>query len=237
MSDRLDALARRFALSPRGVDSLRALVDLVADDPHAPTTIREPGAIIDDHVADSLVALDLAPVRAARHAIDLGSGAGFPGLPLAIALPGTRFTLLESSDRKCVFLRRAVHQCAISNADVVHRRAESFRDGLSEYDLATARAVAHLDVTAEYAAPLLRTGGSLVAWRGRRDPEAEAAASLAARELGLGEAEIHRVEPYPAAAHRHLYLMSKVSETPVRFPRRPGVASKHPLGGRTGRAR
>jgi 16S rRNA (guanine527-N7)-methyltransferase len=212
-------------------------VDLVAHDPQAPTAIRSRAAIIDDHVADSLVALELDAVQSATGAVDLGSGAGFPGLALAIALPQTEFTLVESSGRKCAFLRRAVEECGISNADVVHSRAESFVKGLARFDLATARAVASLNVTAEYAAPLLRVGGSLTAWRGRRDADAEATACRAALELGLEEPEIHRVEPYQSAAHRHLYVMRKATATPPGFPRRPGAALKHPLGGRARRGR
>jgi 16S rRNA (guanine527-N7)-methyltransferase len=85
-------------------------------------------------------------------------------------------------------------------------------------------------VVAEYAAPLLRVGGTLVAWRGRRDAEAEAAGARAAEALGLSEPEIVPVQPYEGTHHRHLYLASKVRETPQGFPRRPGMALKRPLG-------
>ena len=97
-------------------------------------------------------------------------------------------------------------------------------------DLVTARALAPLAVVAEYAAPLLALGGTLVAWRGRRDPVDEAAAGRAAAELGLEAREPIHVEPYPGALHRHLHVMVKVAPTPDRFPRRPGVARKRPLG-------
>jgi 16S rRNA (guanine527-N7)-methyltransferase len=82
----------------------------------------------------------------------------------------------------------------------------------------------------EYAAPLLRIGGSLVVWRGRRDPEAEAAGARAASELGLEVREPESVDPYPGAEHRYLHLVLKVKETPCGFPRREGVARKRPLG-------
>jgi 16S rRNA (guanine527-N7)-methyltransferase len=226
----LAGLAVRFNLAADAVAQLHALVDLVGADPQAPTTVRDPAAVLDDHVADSLVALELDVVRSARTVVDLGSGPGFPGLALAVALPHAVFTLLESSRRKCAFLSRVATECGISNVDVVHVRAESFSDGLARYNLATARALSSLEVTAEYAAPLLRVGGSLVVWRGRRDAVADAKAQRAARELGLSSPEIHAVTPYPTAAHRHLYVLAKVAETPTRFPRRPGVAAKRPLG-------
>ncbi len=138
---------------------------------------------------------------------------------------------MESNSHKCEFIERAVAACDIRNARVVRARAEAWPDGLGSFDLVTARALAPLAVVAEYAAPLLCTGGTLVAWRGRRDPAAEASASRAAEELGLRVLEPIRVSPYEGAEHRHLHLMTKVRQTPARFPRRVGVAGKRPLGG------
>jgi 16S rRNA (guanine527-N7)-methyltransferase len=206
------------------------LLELVATDPHSPTTARDRVAILNDHLADSLVALELTPVRVAKTIADLGAGAGFPGIPLAIALPDSAVTLVESNRRKCVFIERALAACGISNARVVNARAEAWHDGLGQSDLATARALAPLAVVAEYAAPLLRVGGTLVAWRGRRQPEVESGASEAATALGLEIGPIIGVHPYSTAEHRYLHLMLKVKETPERFPRRPGVARKRPLG-------
>jgi 16S rRNA (guanine527-N7)-methyltransferase len=87
-------------------------------------------------------------------------------------------------------------------------------------------------VVVEYAAPLLEVGGTLVAWRGQRDPDEEHAAARAAAEVGLETGEILRVQPYPTAKNRYLHLMSKVMDTPPGFPRRPGMATKRPLGSR-----
>jgi 16S rRNA (guanine527-N7)-methyltransferase len=163
---------------------------------------------------------------------DLGAGAGVPGLPLAIAMPDTRFALVESVRRKCEFIDVAIATCGIVNASAVNARAEAWPDGIGRFDVVTARAVAPLAVVAEYAAPLLRLGGTAVIWRGRRDSVEEAAALGACRELGLEPQEVRRVRPYPGAEHRHLHLTLKVMETPERFPRRPGIAAKRPLGPR-----
>ena len=226
---RLAQLAARHELPDRAVDALRTLLGLVCGDPTAPTAVREPAAAVDAHVADALVALELPAVRAAARAADLGSGAGFPGLVLAAALPGTQFALVESNRRKCDFLERAVAKMGLANAEVIAERVESWSAGADTRDLVTARAVAPLAVLVEYAAPLLAEGGALVAWKGRRDGAEEAGGAAAAAQTGLALAEVRPVRPWPGAEHLHLHLYLKVDLTPNRFPRRPGIASKRPL--------
>ena len=169
-------------------------------------------------------------VPTARRIADLGSGAGFPGLPLAVALPRARVALVESAARKSAFLERAIAAADVSNAEVVHARAEDWPAGNEAHDLVTARALAALPVVVEYAAPLLTLGGALVAWRGRRDRDAEAAAARAAVDVGLAPVEIRRVQPYATARDRHLHVFRKTAATPPRFPRRLGMARKRPLG-------
>jgi 16S rRNA (guanine527-N7)-methyltransferase len=224
-------LAGRYGLNDDAGERLAALLDLVATDPDAPTTVRTPRGILNDHFADSLVALELLEVRLARMIVDIGSGAGFPGLPLAIAMPNAAVTLIDSSARKCAFLERAIAACRLLNAGVVRARVEEL-GAPATFDLATVRAVASLPVVAEYAAPLLRVSGALVAWRGQRDPQDERGGAAAAAELGLEVHDPLAVRPYQTAERRNLHLMSKVMETPPRFPRRPGMARKRPLGKR-----
>lgn len=226
---RLAGFLSRYSLSDRAGQQLAALARLLSSDPSASTTVRDPRRVLDDHLADALVALELPQVVGASSIADLGSGAGVPGLPLAIALSDARFTLIESNGRKCAFIERAMAACGVRNAEVVHARAESWSDGRERNDIVTARALAPLPVVAEYAAPLLRIGGALVVWRGRRDEREEEAGARAASELGLEPAEPLAVRPYPAARHRHLHVMTKVAPTPARFPRRTGVARKRPL--------
>jgi 16S rRNA (guanine527-N7)-methyltransferase len=213
------------------LERLQALAELLIHDKRAPTTVRDPLRVVDDHLADSLVALDLEEVGAAKTIADLGAGAGLPGLPLAIAMPAAKVSLVESNRRKCAFLARAVAKTDAANAVIVNARAESWEEARGLIDVVTARALAPLAVVAEYAAPLLRLGGVLVAWRGRRDLDAEDQAAAAAAQLGLEVHPPRRVEPFRGAQHRHLHLMLKVMDTPDRFPRRPGVALKRPLGG------
>jgi 16S rRNA (guanine527-N7)-methyltransferase len=232
---RLTALAERHALPPVAPEQLETLLDLVAAAPVSITAVRDPAEGVDVHVADSLVALELEPVRAAARIADLGSGGGFPGLVLAVARPEARFALVESVQRKCAFLERAAGALDLVNVEVVISRAEEWRDGLAANDLVTVRAVAPLPVLVEYAAPLLAVGGALVAWKGRRDAAEEADAVAAARALAMEPPMVRRVEPFPTAVDRHLYLSLKVGSTPNGYPRRAGMARKRPIAASTGR--
>jgi 16S rRNA (guanine527-N7)-methyltransferase len=227
---RLGGLARRFSLRPGAEQRLHRLAELLACDPLAPTGIRKPTRIVDDHLADSLVALELAVVSAAAVIADIGSGPGIPGLPLAIALPDAEVYLLESNRRKAEFIERAAVECGIGNAHIVLERIEAWRDGVDSCDVVTARALASLNVVLEYAAPLLKLGGALVAWRGCHDSTAEATAVRAAALLGMEPMPPVRVSPYPDASCRHLHVIAKVAPTPPGFPRRVGMATKRPLG-------
>jgi 16S rRNA (guanine527-N7)-methyltransferase len=226
----LDDLAA--TLADRGVDAamlarFAALLELVRDDPTAPTTVTDPAAGVAAHIADSLDGLAVPAVRDAGRIADLGAGAGFPGLPLALALPGAHVDLVESLSRKCAFLERAVEAAGIVNASVACARAEEWPG--RELDVVTVRAVAPLNVLVEYAAPLLRLGGTLVAWKGRPDATEVADGAAAARVVGLEAGEAVALKARPGAEHRTLYLYSKVGETPSRFPRRAGMARKRPL--------
>jgi 16S rRNA (guanine527-N7)-methyltransferase len=228
----VDQLVSRYALPTDAPGALQTLLELLSNDATAPTAVREPGAIAREHLADALVALELGPVRTASTIADLGSGAGIPGLPLAIARPSAAVALVESSARRSNFLERAVAACRLANVSVVNVRAEAWPAGLERFELVTARAVAPLAVVVEYAAPLLVLGGHLVVWRGKRDPDAEVAASVAARELAMEPLPALPVEPYPGSRSRHLHVFSKGAPTPAGFPRRPGTARKRPLGRR-----
>ena len=164
---------------------------------------------------------------------DIGSGPGFPGVVLAVALPRARVDMIESSSRKCAVIDRLVRAAGMDNEVVraLPMRAEDWAawGGAGLYDVVTARAVAALPVLAEYAAPLLREAGVMIAWKGRVD-EAEAdAGAKAAAQVGLEPEAVVEVEPFPGVRDRNLVVYRKVAQTPDRFPRRPGMAAKRPL--------
>jgi 16S rRNA (guanine527-N7)-methyltransferase len=229
------AVVRRFDV-PRpdqAAEALERVLTGLAAEPDPPTTVREPNVALDVHIADSLAGLEVPALRAAARIADIGAGAGFPGLALAAALPDAQVDLIESARRKCeVIDRLAVAGGLADRARAVTARLEDWAAGAGSqaYHAVTARALGPLAVICEYAAPLLRDGGVLVAWKGARDPEEESRGDRAAAELGFGAAEIVPVTPYAGSRNRHLYVYSKLRVTPPRFPRRAGVASRKPLG-------
>ncbi|HET8820214.1 MAG TPA: 16S rRNA (guanine(527)-N(7))-methyltransferase RsmG [Thermoleophilaceae bacterium] len=212
------------------------LLEALAAEPDPHTTVSEPEAALEVHVADSLSGLEVSGLSAARRIADIGAGAGFPGLVLAMALPRAQVDLVESAGRKTALMGRLIQAVGLSNARSVTARVEDFAripaslgGGAGAYDAVTARAVGPLAVLVEYAAPLLLDGGVLVAWKGARDADEEAAGAAAAREVGMAVEEVLPVKPYPRSENRHLHVFRKVAPTPDRFPRRAGMARKRPL--------
>jgi 16S rRNA (guanine527-N7)-methyltransferase len=205
---------------------VKHLVDALAD-PSAPTSVHDRREVENVHIADSLVGLEVPAVGEAARIVDLGSGAGLPGLVLAIARPEAEVVLVESVGKKCAWLERTVSALGLENVRVVCARAEELDE--EPFDVVTARALASLAVLCEYAAPLLREGGSLVAWKGAVDAREDADGLHAARVLGLEREEVRAVEPYPGSQRRTLHVFRKVSPTPAGYPRRPGMAAKRPV--------
>ena len=225
-------MAARFGLDVDQAERIERLLAALEAEPDPPTTVRERAGALDQHVADGLTGLEVPAIREAARIADVGAGAGFPGLVLAIALPRARVDLVESGSRKCDVIERLADAAGLRNARAVRARAEEWAtvEGREAYDAVTARAVAPLAVLCEYAGPLLREGGSLVAWKGARDADEERAGAAAAAAVGLEPDGVVAVEPFPGAHSRHLHLYLKSRPTPPRFPRRPGVAAKRPLG-------
>jgi 16S rRNA (guanine527-N7)-methyltransferase len=193
----------------------------------APTSVHDRAEVLDVHIADSLAGLEVDVVRAAGRIADLGSGAGLPGLVLAIARPEAEVVLVESVGKKCAWLERTIEELGLENVRVACARAEELDE--APFDVVTARALAALPVLCEYAAPLLREGGSLVAWKGAVSAEEEADGLHAAEVLGLERTEVRAVEPYRGSERRTLHVFRKFQPTPEMYPRRAGMAAKRPL--------
>jgi 16S rRNA (guanine527-N7)-methyltransferase len=215
------------------------LLEALAAEPDPQTTVSEPERAREVHVADSRSGLQVPDLVRARRIADVGAGAGFPGLVLAIDLPAARVDLIEAAGRKAAVIDRLIQAAKVENARSVVARAEdwarlppSLGGGREAYDAVTARAVASLPVLVEYAAPLLglRPPGVFVAWKGAVGADELRLGKGAADEVGLSLEDVVRVEPFPGARDRRLYVFRKVAPTPDRFPRRAGMAAKRPLG-------
>jgi 16S rRNA (guanine527-N7)-methyltransferase len=184
------------------------------------------------HVVDSLTGLEVPEIGTAKRIADVGAGAGFPGLALAVALPQARVDLIESVGRKCEFMRRAIEATGIANATVRNARSEdrAGSEGRDAYDVVTARAVGRLSTLAELASPLLKPEGVLVAWKGKRDADEEQQLERASGALAMTPATILDVGDRAGSEHRHLHVIRKTGPTPENLPRRPGMAKKRPRG-------
>jgi 16S rRNA (guanine527-N7)-methyltransferase len=227
-ADPIVAILRRYDLPRAAADPLDALLDRLAQ-PEAPTSVHDRRRAVDVHIADSLAGLEIEELRTAKLMADLGAGAGLPGLALAAVLPDTLVVLVEASRRKCDFLSSAIAAMGLENAEVVWARAEEWHDGIGRCDVACARALAALPVLCEYAAPLLREEGLLVAWKGSVSDAERTDAQAAATHLGLAPDEVRPVIPFDGSDRRALHVFRKVAPTPSRYPRRPGIATKRPL--------
>jgi 16S rRNA (guanine527-N7)-methyltransferase len=211
---------------------LSVVLELLEVERASVSSVTDPGRAWKVHVADSLTGLEFPALAEAGRIADIGSGAGFPGLVLAVALPDAQLDLIESVGRKCEFIERAIAESGIANARVINARSEELAEGEGReaYAAVTARAVGRLSTLAELASPLLAEGGVLVAWKGKRDPDEEAQLANASLELAVQPEQILHVGPYAGSEHRHLHLIRKSGPTPDGLPRRAGMAKKRPRG-------
>lgn len=196
------------------------------------TSITEPAAIYELHFLDSLSVSLAVDLRATGNLVDVGTGAGFPGLVLAAVFPHLRVTLVESVEKKANFLRLVSRELDLgTRVETVCLRAEEagHKRGLrAGFDLAVARGVAKLNVLAEYCLPLVRPAGVFVALKGPKLTDELAEARLAFRVLGGTEAEV--IEwVLPGGAGRTLVRIPKIDVTPSGYPRRVGLPAKRPL--------
>jgi 16S rRNA (guanine527-N7)-methyltransferase len=218
-------------LDPAGRAALEKVLDLLAAERASVSSVVDARAW-KVHVADSLTGLEIADLRDAGRIADVGAGAGFPGLALAVALPEAQVDLIESIGRKCDFMSRAIEATGIANANVLNTRSEDLASGggREAYDLVTARAVGRLSTLAELASPLLKPNGALIAWKGKRDEDEEQQLARAAESLAMHPESILDVGDRAGSKHRHLHVIRKSGSTPPNLPRKPGIAKKRPKG-------
>jgi 16S rRNA (guanine527-N7)-methyltransferase len=219
------------ALDPAAKEKLELILALLAEERASVSSVVDRRAW-QVHVVDSLTGLEVPELRAADRIADVGAGAGFPGLVLAVALPQAQVDLIESVGRKCEFMRRTIAAAEIPNAMVRDTRSEEWaaQEGHEAYDAVTARAVGRLSTLAELASPLLKPEGVLVAWKGKRDADEEEQLQRAVAALAMSPESILEVGNRAGSEHRHLHVIRKNGPTPENLPRRPGMAKKRPRG-------
>ncbi len=193
------------------------------------TTITLPEEAAEKHFLDSLMLLPELDECKASSVIDVGSGAGFPGLPIKIFRPALHMTLLDSAGKKTAFMDKIIYELGLGDARTVNARAEEHAVAQREsYDAALSRAVAELRVLAELTLPLVKVGGKVILSKGPGAREEIKAAANALKILG-GKVETVRELTLPAGGYRTVVKIEKISATPAKYPRRPGMPGKKPL--------
>ena len=227
-----EQLTRGFAalqIPVEGIPALCRYADLLAEKNKVMnlTAITDPEEIASLHFLDSLCLLNILDFSAKR-VIDVGTGAGFPGLPLRIVQPDVQLTLLDALNKRVDFLREVCGALNLPDVFCVHARAEEFGHR-EEYDIAVSRAVASLPLLLELCLPFVKVGGRFLAMKGRDSDEEIAAAAHAAELLGAGSAQITDY-PIPGTdvVHRAV-LFEKIRPTPVKYPRAFAKIKNSPL--------
>lgn len=222
-------------LTPGQLDQLDRYLALVLDENRTTnlTAVREADAAWRRLIIDSLTVLPgLDELEPGSRVIDVGSGAGLPGMPVAIARPSLKVTLLESTGKKADFIRRAIDTLGLTNATVLQDRAETIGQSpehREQYDACINRAVGPMNVLLEFALPLVSVGGRVLAMKGPKVEEELGEAGDALSLLGAGELAV--IEAYPESFGNDLVIVSIIKEvaTPDEYPRLPGVPKKQPL--------
>ncbi len=222
-------------LTPDQLDQLDRYLAMVLDENRVTnlTAVREPEAAWRRLIIDSLSVLPgLDELEPGSKVIDVGSGAGLPGIPVAIARPNLKVTMLESTGKKADFIRRSIVSLGITNAKVIQERAETAGQSpkhREQYAACINRAVGPMNVLLEFAMPLVQVGGRVLAMKGpRAEQELEEAGDALAI---LGASELAVIDAYPESFENDLVIVSiiKGEATPLEYPRLPGVPKKTPL--------
>lgn len=189
------------------------------------TAITDPDEIRVKHFTDSLAAIEL--IKTGATVLDIGSGAGFPGIPLKIARDDISVTLLDSVNKKVAFMNDVIADLGLKNIEAVHARIEDFPHK-GEFDVAVSRAVAELTTLAEYALPFVKVGGTFVAYKSEKAEAEAAAAGNAVALLGGRLREIREVNVAPGLTRR-LIVVDKIDPTPLKYPRGKNLPRLKPL--------
>lgn len=196
------------------------------------TAITDPEQIVIEHFMDSISLLKFHMIKESKSLIDVGTGAGFPGLPLKIMLPEIKLVLLDSLRKRTDFLHKVVEELELDNVLIIHGRAEDMgqdEEFREKFDIVVSRAVAPLRILLEYCVPFVKLGGYFVSYKGPAAENEIEEAQNAFKELKLEKLEVKQVDiPYSEKKH-NLIFIQKTSKTPNKYPRTPSKVKKSPL--------
>ena len=194
------------------------------------TAIIEPNEIILKHFIDSITILK--DIKDGSTVVDVGTGAGFPGIPLSIMNPTLKITLVDSLNKRLIFLQEVINELDLKNVELVHARAEEFgrnKKYREKFDVATSRAVANLSTLSEYLLPLVKINGKAISMKAGNASQEIEDAKKAIKTLGGNINNIEEFNLPQSDIGRTIIIIDKIKETPGKYPRKPGTPSKEPI--------
>ncbi len=197
------------------------------------TAVREEGEFLEKHIADSLACNDYEEFQRAKLVVDMGTGGGFPGIPLAVTNPDKKFILADSLNKRLKVINQVAEELGINNIELIHMRAEDMGHNAKyreKIDVCVSRAVASLDILSEWCLPLVKKGGYFIPYKGENAEDEIASADTAIKVLGgdIEKIENPSQDKNAISGHRLIFI-KKYNNTPKRFPRKPGIAKKSPI--------
>ncbi|MBX4262042.1 16S rRNA (guanine(527)-N(7))-methyltransferase RsmG [Clostridium estertheticum] len=196
------------------------------------TAIKEDEAIVQKHFIDSMKVFKFDQLKNAKNVIDIGTGGGFPGIPMKIIKPEVNIVLLDSLNKRIIFLNEVINRLNLKNIKAIHGRAEDFaqeKQYREKFDVAVSRAVANLTVLSEYCIPYVKVGGYFVAMKGPAVEEEIKLSKNAIRMLGGQIEHIEKVQIEGSDLNHNLVIIKKISQTHKKYPRKAGMVAKVPL--------
>ena len=223
-----------FVITEKQVDQFYTYYELLIETNKVMnlTAITEYEEVVDKHFVDSILLGSVKELSGKKRVIDVGTGAGFPGIPLKIVYPELEITLLDSLNKRVKFLNEVIEELGLTGIQAVHSRAEDLAQDAAyrqQYDICVSRAVANLATLSEYCIPFVKQGGYFISYKSTQIEEELKQAKKAVQVLGGTLEQIETVQIPGTTIERQFVMIRKTGTTPKKFPRKAGTASKTPI--------